>query len=158
MSDLITQLYNSKDISDCIGYHFDPDCQQDVKQDLFELLMLLKPGTLEEKQERGKLKVYVATIIANMKRQRYGKVAKMVNNYTRFEELPTLINIADESGADKEEMFNEVEEKLNWYQRGIFELYAKLGSIRAVSRVTNIPIQSINYTIREGRKTIKKAW
>jgi DNA-directed RNA polymerase specialized sigma24 family protein len=154
MSDLITQLYNSKDISDCIGFHFDPDCQQDVKQDLFEILLSLKPGTLESKQN---LKAYIASIIANMKRQRYGKIAKTVNNYNRFEELPAIANIVDEQD-DKEQIFCKVDEKLNWYQRGIFELYAKLGSVRAVSLETSIPAVSIKRTIREGRKLIKKEW
>ena len=156
---IISQLYNSAEVDQCIAKHFTQDCANDIKHDLFELLINLPTGCLEEKQSKGKLKAYVAVIIMNLKRQRYGKVAKMVNNYTQYDELPTISILETVENEDLiERLQNEVERKLNWYQKGMVELYARLGSIRAVSRATKIPVESIKYTIKESRKIIKKAW
>lgn len=158
MPDIITELYGSIEVKECLSRHFDPDCREDVKQDLFELLINLAPGTLEEKQSRGKLKHYVAAIIANLKRQRYGKVAKMIGQYRCFDELPENIEQADDVYNDDLDRAEEQTEKLHWYYAGVLKLYAKLGTVKAVSRATDIPYESVKYAITEARKQIKKTW
>lgn len=158
MTDLITELYHSSEVRECLCRHFSGDIREDVKHDLFELLINLKPGTLEEKQSRGKLKHYVAAIIANLKRQRYGKVAKMIGQYQSFESLPESIEQKDEEYNDALDRAEKCTENLHWYYAGVLKLYARLGTVRAVSRATQIPYESVKYAITEARKQIKAVW
>ncbi len=156
--EIITMLYNSQEVTECLNRHFDHSCREDVKHDLMEILMNLKPGTLEEINSRGKLKGYVAVIIANLKRQRRGKVAKMVGMYTHFEQLPANLEMNDEGYNDLPDIAADKTEKLHWYYAGILKLYAKMGSIAAVSRETKIPYDSVKHAVNEARKKIKSEW
>jgi len=158
MNEIITSLYCSEDVAECLKRHFDESCREDVKQDLFELLINLKPGTLEEINSRGKLKNYVAVIIANLKRQRRGKVAKMVGMYQRFDELPANMEVSDECYNDLPDIAEKKTEGLHWYYAGILRLYAKMGTIAAVSRETKIPYESVKHAITLARKKIKSEW
>jgi DNA-directed RNA polymerase specialized sigma24 family protein len=158
MDEIITSLYNSREVAECLHRHFDESCRDDVKQDLFELLINLRPGTLEEINSRGKLKAYVAVIIANLKRQRRGKIAKMVGMYTRFDELPANMEVSDEGYNDLPDIAEQRTESLHWYYAGVLKLYAKLGTIAAVSRETKIPYDSVKHAVNEARKKIKSEW
>jgi DNA-directed RNA polymerase specialized sigma24 family protein len=158
MDEIITSLYNSREVAECLHRHFDESCRDDVKQDLFELLINLKSGTLEEINSRGKLKAYVAVIISNLKRQRRGKVAKMVGMYTRFEELPANLEVSDEGYNDLPDIAETKTENLHWYYAGVLKLYAKLGTIAAVSRETKIPYESVKHAIKLAREKIKSEW
>jgi len=157
MANLILQLYNSKEVAEAISYHFPDHCKEDIKQDLFETLMNLPTGTLEAVNEKGKLRQYIATIISNMKHQRYGKVAKMVNQYNLSNPLPENMEQADTGYSDANDIAFEKIDKIDWYKRGILELYVKLGTVKAVSIQTKIPFDSVKYAINQARKEIKNA-
>jgi len=158
MADIITELYNSLEITDCLKRHFPADCREDVRQDLFELLIRLEPGTLEEKQSRGKLRQYVATIIINLKNQKWGKIAKMVKQYQHSTPLPENLEQVESYYDNTPDLILEEFEKIDWYKRGIIQLYAKLGTVKAVSLQTQIPYESVKYAINQARKEIKKEW
>ena len=158
MVDLITQLYKSKEVTEAIGYHFPDHCKEDIRQDLFIILMDLPPGTLEQSQAKGKLRQYIATIISNMKHQRYGKIAKQVNQYNFSNPLPENIEQIDTEYNDYKDLAFDKIERIDWYKRGILELYAKLGTVKAVSLQTKIPFDSVKYAITQARKEIKAAW
>jgi hypothetical protein len=177
MQDLITSLYKSKEIEEVLHRHFPADCREDIKQDLFIILINLTPGTLEEKESRGKLRQYVATIIINLKNQRYGKVAKMVGQYRQSialkredngnasdMEIEGFIDWCKKAEPANEEYNDFLDrvldrvEKIDWYYSGILKLYAKLGTVRAVSLQTKIPYESVKYAITQARKEIKAAW
>jgi DNA-directed RNA polymerase specialized sigma24 family protein len=157
MNDLISQLYKNKEVAEAISYHFPDHCKEDIKQDLFENLINLAPGTLEAINGKGKLRQYIATIISNMKHQRYGKVAKMVGQYTFSNPLPENMEQEDSGYNDATDIAFEKIEKIDWYKRGILELYVKLGTVRAVSIQTKIPFDSVKYAITQARKEIKSA-
>lgn len=158
MQELITNLYNSKEIEDVLHRHFPADCREDIKQDLFIILINLTPGTLEEKESRGKLRQYIATIIINLKNQKYGKIAKMVGQYKHYNPLPENIEQVDEGYNDASDKIDSHVERLHWYHSGILKLYAKLGTVKAVSLQTKIPYESVKYAITQARKEIKAAW
>jgi hypothetical protein len=157
MSDLITQLYKSKEVTEAISYHFPDHCKEDIMQDLFIILIDLAPGTLEQVNEKGKLRQYIATIIVNMKNQRYGKVAKMISQYNFSNPLPENMEQIDSGYNDSTDIAFEKIDKIDWYKRGILELYAKLGTVRAVALQTKIPYESVKYAITQARKEIKAA-
>jgi DNA-directed RNA polymerase specialized sigma24 family protein len=158
MPDIITELYRSAEVRDCLNRHFDHHCREDVKQDLFELLINLAPGTLEEKQSRGKLRQYVATIIINLKNQKYGKIAKMVKQYQFSNPLPENIEQVEIDYDNTNELVLERFEKIDWYKRTIIDFYIKLGTVKAVAEFTQIPYESVKYAITQARKEIRKEW
>jgi RNA polymerase sigma factor (sigma-70 family) len=59
---------------------------------------------------------------------------------------------------DYEEMVKTVEEEfaeLQWFSKRLFELYLTLGSLKKVSKQTNIPIASVGRYIREIKQEIR---
>lgn len=152
MIEQITELYQSKDVDKCLKANFKTDWQ-DVKQDVFERLLKLRPEQLESIRN---IRHYLLRIILNIKRQPYDPSAKL---YRKSEDLTDVPEpIADQ--YNEEDYISQVEkvESLDWYNRGILELYAELGSVRAVSEKTKIPFYSVKYTIKESRKLCRQGY
>jgi hypothetical protein len=56
------------------------------------------------------------------------------------------------------EWVNEKISQLNWYKRGIFEIYLKEKTIKSVSDKTQIPLYSVRKTITEVKEYLQKLW
>jgi hydroxymethylpyrimidine pyrophosphatase-like HAD family hydrolase len=60
---------------------------------------------------------------------------------------------------ESEELYQLLEQEyceLDWFRKSLLDLYLSLNSLKAVSNVTNIPIQTLSDYIRAGKKEIKK--
>jgi hypothetical protein len=82
----------------------------------------------------------------------------MVGQYKHYNPLPENIEQVDEGYNDASDKLDNQVEKLHWYHPGILNLYAKLGTVKAVSLQTKIPYESVKYAITQARKEIKAAW
>jgi hypothetical protein len=46
--------------------------------------------------------------------------------------------------------------EMHWYKARVFELYAELGTYRAVSELTGIPTTSVYRTVQDLKKELKQ--
>jgi DNA-directed RNA polymerase specialized sigma24 family protein len=156
-TDLATQVYSMQQTVACLRHHF-PDCYEDVRQDLYIILQGLQPGTLEDKQRRGTLMPYVAAIIVNLKRQRYGKVAKMIKGYQYMQPLnPNETETIEEYDKRPDEFFEEIG-NLHPYHEGLIKLLLELGSAKKVAEVTTINKESVKKGLRDAKAELRKIW
>lgn len=149
------QLYRDQETIACIRYHF-PDCYDDIRQELYIILAGIKKGTLEEKQQKGMLKAYVAAIIANLKRQRYGKVAKMVKG---FEISLPILNDPEQPIEEYDSTPDaalELIDQLHPYHSGLLKIYMRVGKIKKVSETTAIPVRTVITAIKEAKQQWKQ--
>lgn len=146
MVNQIIELYQSSEVDRCLIANFKGDWQ-DIKQDVFERLLRLKPEQLENIKN---IRHYLLRIIINIKRQPYDPSAKLYRKHDELLDTPEMVS----EQYSEEEYIKQLSkvEALGWYHRGILELYAELGSVRAVSEQTKIPYYSVKYTIKESRK------
>lgn len=146
---IIINLYSEKEVDICLMSNFKDDWE-DIKQDVFERLLRLTDQQLEQ---ISNIRHYLLRIILNIKRQPYDPSAKL---YRKNEELKDVaeLHLQDYSEDIYLEQIEKIK-KLHWYHKGIVELYAELGSVRAVSEATKIPFYSVKHTIKESRKLCK---
>jgi DNA-directed RNA polymerase specialized sigma24 family protein len=149
-------MYNAEFIARTIRVYHGDHCLEDVRQDLFEILLKIPPGDLKAKQDKGELKAYICRIIINLKKQKYGKIAKKISLYKSFDELPKNLELMPE--PEPEPDVNAVLQKIHWYYAGLLRLYCELGTLKAVSEKTKIPLQSVKHAIRQAKIEAKKLW
>lgn len=147
MSNAIIELYQSHEVDYCLKVNF-PDCWEDVKQDLFEKLLVQPIDNIHN------LKYYIIKSIINLKRQPYGK---QVNLYRQHDELKDNVELPAEQYSE-EEFYQQLEKvnQLDWYYKGLMELYVKLGTAKAVADATQIPYWSVVRTIKHVRQICKQ--
>ena len=76
---------------------------------------------------------------------------------------PTKFELLRYEGArerlDAQDTFSELKahlSQMHWYKARVFELYAELGTYRAVSEITGIPTTSVYRTVQELKKELKQ--
>jgi hypothetical protein len=82
----------------------------------------------------------------------------MVKQYQFSNPLPENIEQIETGYDNTNDIVLDEFEKIDWYKRGIIQLYAKLGTVKAVALQTKIPYESVKYAITQARKEIKKEW
>lgn len=94
----------------------------------------------------------------------YYKIRKEAQTYLElfddfsYEPLYDIVNVEIELALEKEKLMCILEEKyveLEWFEKSIFDLYIVMGSLKKVSKKTNIPVTSISRYIKEIRNKIK---
>lgn len=138
-NDIITQLYNSIELNNALKSMPD-SLRDDVKQNSFLKICLLREDLFFELQQKNKLKGYCYRIIINtlkdeLKKQTTTEVKEIVEENTEYSE--NYINF----------------EALDYFESKILQLVQVLGSASEVAKQTEIPVRTIHYTIA---KTITK--
>lgn len=150
-NDIITNLYNDKDIAQAIGKMQPVELQDDLRQEMFMVLCEMNDERLLSLNESGFLKFYlVRTMLTMIKSDRstfYKTFRKGMDEWTGQKDLSN--DISD----DMEMMVSKMEKGLSvlhWYEKEIFKLYAENGmNIMEVSRLTKIPYRSLSMTIKK---------
>jgi len=152
MSDNLRQLYESSEIDTCLRINFKSHWQ-DVKQDIFEKLVSLPDTRLAEIRN---LRHYIVQMIINLKRCKYDRLRKQ---YIDYEPLPDIEQTPAEQYTEEQyhEQLSRVK-SLDWYHKGVLELYVELGSVRAVSEKIKIPYDSIKLAIKEARQQCRQEY
>jgi len=161
INQIISKLYLSKDIDDCICKMIDIRYREDFKQELF-LILLAKPDQVIDAEANGKLKYYVVRIIINLSRQsRNIYFKKYLDNKTIYGDISDRPDEMICDSIEKEEKIlkeigNMDEDLGTFYYRELVKLVAQEGSISKAGRKVGIPKSSISKAIKRVREHLNK--
>lgn len=166
INEIIEEIYTSKDFDDCIRKTVIPEHQADFKQELVLKIYDIPHPKLSELYYRNELKYYIVRIIINLvknKNKSYHKTylekgvvydSEKVDKYNKHEEEEDLeerwqhelreLQLLCEIDRLDETM------KTPFYKLLVY-LIDKEGSMRAVSRLTGIPVSSISEAVKRVR-------
>lgn len=172
VAEILTELYNSNDLDDCIRKMVKPHHQQDFKQELF-LILHEKPSQLiiDLKKNKG-LTYYVVRIILNLVNQKRNVYHKKYSDSTVIYDNDIVYQVQDESDPIEERKSKEERELVlvdhinnrlddqfkTPYYRMLVHLVNQHGSQRAVSRLTGIPVSSISEAVKRVRNHLNSIY
>jgi len=155
---ILSDLFNSIELDECITKMVREDLRKDFKQELFVILLATDKKKIEEIEGKGELKYYAVRLIINLATQTRNVFhKKFINNNHEL----TGLEIKDEpADLEKEYRFTNAIEKLNkleeyfgtFYYKALVELMKKHKSVREISRVTGIPNSTLSSSIQLIRK------
>ena len=162
-ADIITALYQSKEFDRVLKTRIMPDnfpggfriWQEELKSEAFKILCETPEDTLLHIYRAGKINHFVGKIILNLSRQTRNVIHK---NYAG-----NFVPLADYQDTeyievDVDKVLDEMMAKssaLN-YMANVVKQYSELGSLRALSAQTTIPVMSIHQSLKRARVIIKQ--
>lgn len=157
---MLSELYKSKEIDDCINRLVREDLRKDFKQELF--VILCEQEERLKKINGNQVKFYVVRVILNLVSQTRNVFhKKYLNNHSE------LKDIKDESDLELVLTKNKLLDKLDkevlnmdnhfghFYYRALVQLVTKHGSIREAARQTGIPKSTISVGMRIAKNYLK---
>lgn len=152
---IITELYQSKDINEAISKMQPIELQEDLRQEVFLVLCEMDEEKLFGMYEQGYLKYFIVRTILNMAK------SDRSNFYRKFRQVYQEIPVTYELPKDEydETLVIKLEqgmEILHWYEAELLKLYSQNGkNLLAISRETKIPYRSLLKTIRKAKTLLK---
>lgn len=151
---IISELYESKDINSAIGKMNPVDLQDELKQEVFLVLCEMPEDRLFQMYADGYLKYFIVRTILNMAK------STSSNFYRKFRRVyseisPNIENVRDEYDDTLNQKLDKSLEILHWYEREIFKLYSDNKNLLAISRETKIPYRSLLKTIKKVKTLLK---
>lgn len=157
-SEIITELYQSKELASALNKMQPAEIRADLKQEMFISLCSItdeKFWAIYECNGIPGLKFWLVRTMLNMIRSTGMNQPFYKNFRAKFESLEGFENLTeeyDDSANDKELLFNKIEQRrkgLSWYEDRMLDTYMDLGFNQTeVSRRTQIPYQSVVKTIK----------
>lgn len=171
---IISDLYNSPEVNDCIKKVVDRGPRDDFKQELYVILLEYPCDKIVEVSNQGKIKYFVARIIINLfNQERNVFQKKYLNNKIDYDTEKVLYHSLPPSDynhmeerkrrEDVEDIILEgaegIDERMGNdsfpYYENLIQALKKHGSMREVSRELGIPIASISMAIKRVRTHLK---
>ena len=156
---IITELYQSKEVEELILKIQPSDLRDDLKQYVFHVLCEKPDEFIIELNSKNQLKYYAVRIITN---SIFSDRSFFYVNYRNQKEVycDQFADIKDEeTNHDLLDKCEKEVEKLYWYNQELLKLYAKNGSYRAVSQETGIPVKSVHNAVKKAKIQIRsKLW
>lgn len=153
---IITSLYNDKDITDAINKMHPEELRDDLRQEMFMVILEMPEQKLKEKHDEGSLKWYLIRTMLNMiKSDRSGFYVK----FRRCNEELTDKHDSPDTPTHDEllDKVNGIVENVHWYEREILRLHTEGGkTFRDISRDTKIPYRSILETMKNTKHKLKR--
>ena len=153
---IITEYYNSQWVNDAIGKMQPEDLQQDLKQEVFMVLLEMDEEKLLELHANGFLKFYAVRTMLNMIKSDRSKFYQMFRN---FVELGSK-DQAEEVYQERAEVcfdcaFNTSREQL--YEKDMFWHYTYTfdRNALALSKESGIPYKTDTRTLQNAKQRIK---
>ena len=151
-TDIITELYLSKDINEAIGKMQPYELQGDLLQEVFLVLCEMDEDRLLKMYKDGYLKYFVVRTIVNMAKSDRSNFARTFRKV--YEEVGDLGSVEPYDDSINVKL-NKSMEVLHWYEEQIFKLYAESGNLLQVSRDTKIPYRSLLKTVKKVKTLLK---
>jgi hypothetical protein len=149
---IISELYESKDINDAINKMEPYWLRDDLKSEVFLVLCEMNEERLFQMYNDGYLKYFIVRTILNMAKSDRSNFARTFRRvYEPIEDIGST-EPYDESLTTKLYASMEI---LHWYEKEIFRLFSETGNLLQVSRDTNIPYRSLLKTIKKVRLLLK---
>lgn len=168
--EIISQLYQSQDLDDCITKIVKQKYREDFRQELFVIILDMPEDKIVQLYNNSVLKYFVVRICLNLVRQKRNIYHKkyLIHehhnvDYAWEETLVTdSIDLTDRIIEEKKEqdMCNHIESNLEGvfgthYYKSLVKLIAEKGSMREVSRQTGIHISSISKAVKKVREHLQ---
>lgn len=153
---IITEYYNSQWMNDAIGKMQPEDLQQDLKQEVFMVLLEMDEEKLLELHANGFLKFYAVRTMLNMIKSDRSKFYQMFRNFVELGNKDQ----AEEIYQERAEVcfdcaFNKSREQL--YEKDMFWHYTYTfnRNALALSKETGIPYKTVTRTLQNAKQRIK---
>ena len=120
----------------------------------------MKSDKLISIHQKGYLQFYIYRMIVNEARNPKNKFLREINQRDTVNTLPEDIIETEGYNCEPDVLFNEVNtelDKMYFYDRELFKLYVKHGSLRKVEAVTGIKYGAIFQTITKVKKQINES-
>lgn len=162
---IISELYQSDELNECIRKFVPEQYRDDLKQEIF-VILLDKPNELIlSLYAEKKLTNYIARIIINLMRQSRNVFHQLYISKTvelTDKDVPCEASGELEVRRMKEQREDQALEKIEHmdecfntpYYRLLVSAYKKHGSMREVSRQTGIPVKSISDSFKKIRRHV----
>lgn len=149
-------MYVDKDINQAIGKMQPVELQDDLKQEIFLVIAEMAEERLMDMYQKGFLKFFLVRTMLNMMKSDRSTFFKMFRKpsveYADHHDKPDHIE------EDISQHLHSNMEKLHWYEKEVFQLYANNGkNIVRLSKDTQIPYRSLFKTINKVKRTMKSA-
>lgn len=164
-SQIIEELYNSKEIKQALMKMQPSNLREELKQEMFLNLCSIsedKFWSIYNNNGTSGLKYWLVRCMLNMIYSTGMNQPFFRHFRAKFEsidEIHELVQIEDESKEYKEKLFNRVEvarKELSWYEDMLLDTYVELNFNQTeISRKTGIPYMSIVKTISNIKKKIR---
>jgi RNA polymerase sigma factor (sigma-70 family) len=164
--ELLTQLYTSDEIRELKQKLEPKHLAEDIIQHVFTEMYTKPDSFLEDLVQRQKFKPYIVKQIWNTcyyRRtpfsQAYGLDNETPTDFCDNARYEVIRYESEPSRVDKEKQMHQLRTmmgEMHWYKARVFELYAELGTYRAVSEITGIPTTSVYRTVQELKKELKQ--
>lgn len=172
--ELITEVYDLREVDECIAKIIRTDHQRDFKQEVFLILLETPCDKVSTISQTGGLRLYVFRIIWNLFRQKrnvynstYREQSVEYNTDKLDSEKYSLPpaeydSIGERQRKEDKEMvmitrISQLDDVMGtFYHRELVALIAKYGSMREVSRQLGIPTSSISDSIKKVRKHLSQ--
>ncbi|MFY7938755.1 MAG: hypothetical protein ACOVOQ_15360 [Flavobacterium sp.] len=158
---ILTELWKSKEI-DSVIQKFDPiELRDDLKSELFMVLVEIEESQLIDMYNRKVLKFFMVRTILNMIKSDRSTFYNRYRNFVEFDanayNIKALINETQDDHETIDKLTQNLEE-IHWYNAEILKLYAIETGFNAkeISRQTGIPYISIIRTLQKTKKDLKK--
>lgn len=148
--ELLTEIYTSKEIDECISRLRQAEHKEDIKQYVFLMLLETPEEVILGLNDKGRLKHYVAKLIYNTANWR-----NRSKFYNAFGPAEVATESFDDIADSPYEEINIPLHKIYWYKAELLRLYSVYGTYQAVSDLTGINVVSVFKTVRQARKEIK---
>lgn len=153
---IITEYYNSQWMNDAIGKMQPEDLQQDLKQEVFMVLLEMDEEKLLELHANGFLKFYAVRTMLNMIKSDRSKFYQMFRNFVEFGSKDQAEEVCQERAEVCFDCaFNTSREQL--YEKDMFWHYTYTfdRNALALSKETGIPYKTVTRTLQNAKQRIK---
>lgn len=157
-NDIIEALYRDADIAKAIGKMQPVELQDDLRQEMFMVILETPDSKIMDMHAKGFLKFFLVRTMLNMiksDRSTFYKVFRaQVSEWDDRHEQPDR----PEPLADPEytQRLGKAMDSLHWYEREIFKIYSETKNIVQISKETKIPYRSLFKTIKNTRDKLKQ--
>lgn len=171
--DTLTELYNSKQLNECIQKFVKPDYRDDFKQELFLILLTKPQAELRDIINQGNIIYYTVRIIINLSRQSKNtfqttyfdkkidydteKVlySRSPADFDTIGERQERENKEDQLLSELEGIDHKIGNKNFPFYETLLRIVAEHGGIREASRRTGLPKSSIYDSVKKVRNHFK---
>ncbi len=155
---IVNEIANNKEYKS-LCRKFSPKLHEDLYQDLMVILLTYDESKLIFMHQTNKIKFFIIKILMNQTRSYTSPL------YTQHSKKPVFEDVDwYEETDNKEPLINALlstielyknKDEDNFYRARLFELYVLHGSIRSLSKVTKIPVMSIQRSLADFKIDIK---
>ena len=152
---IIEELWLSKEVNQAFAKMQPEDLQDDLKSEVFMVLLELPEDKLFGMYKRGELRFFLVRVMLNMIKSDRSGFYKMYRNFVEF-------NVKEKTeNEDEFNLFDRLEDSMvdmHWYQAEIIKLYAFNFNKNAkeLSKDTGIPYMSIIRTLKQAKTELRK--